>query len=147
MDQLYWGADWKPVPAQVFRSRVGEIVQQDRWILDGSYIESASIDDRARAADLVIVTEASLARCVVRVLRRTIRYRGRPRDDRPVGTDEALSATFLLWMLRWSIRYSDLASRLRDRHPTTRVEVVRRLADLDAIVSPRPQPKGEESIP
>src|SRR5262245_15322132 len=37
LDALHWESDWVEAPRDVFRSRVREAVQADRWVVDGNY--------------------------------------------------------------------------------------------------------------
>ncbi len=37
LDQLQWEPDWTAVPTGVFRERVSQALQGDRWVIDGNY--------------------------------------------------------------------------------------------------------------
>lgn len=37
LDSLHWGAEWTPVPVDVFRERVATVTARDRWVIDGNY--------------------------------------------------------------------------------------------------------------
>jgi O-acetyl-ADP-ribose deacetylase (regulator of RNase III)/adenylate kinase family enzyme len=135
LDQLYWTSDWRPVTAERFEAGHVSAIAEESWVLDGGYVSSPSFVDRVRRADLVVITEASLARCLYRVIARTVRHRGRPRVGRPHGADERVSLTFLIWILRWTRKHRDLRGEVLALDPTARVEIVRDGADLERIVA------------
>jgi adenylate kinase family enzyme len=138
LDQLYWSADWNPAGSSTFDQRLAAQIAEPRWILDGSYL-SSSLGARLRRADLVVLTSAPLWICIWRVIARTVRYRGRPRGDRPVGADEAFSLTFLVWMLRWTLRHRDLAGEVLRIAPDVPIAAVRGEHDLEALLARLPQ--------
>ena len=37
LDVLHWFPDWQMRPIEEFRSLVAEVVEQDRWVIDGNY--------------------------------------------------------------------------------------------------------------
>ena len=82
-----------------------------------------------------MITEAPLAVCLYRVIRRTIRHRGRPRADRPDGADERISLTFLIWIVGWSRKHPDLRQEVLALDPTARIEVVRGAADIERLAA------------
>lgn len=43
VDSLYWDPGWTPAPKEVFRERVSQAVQTDRWVLDGNYSTARDI--------------------------------------------------------------------------------------------------------
>lgn len=133
LDQLYWTSDWKPVPDPVFEQRHDDVVARDRWVIDGSYLSTPALAERFRRADVVVITKAPFLTCVLRVLQRSVRDRGRYRPDRPIGADEALSLRFLVWMARWSWQHRDLEAEVRALAPGADVIVARSPADLKAM--------------
>lgn len=136
LDQLYWTSDWQPVSNDRYEALHAAAIAADRWILDGGYMTRPSFTYRVRRADLVVITEASLARCLVRVVRRTLWHRGRPRAGRPVGAEEHFSLTFLVWIFRWTRKHRDLAAEIRALDPAARIVVVRRAQDLERLLTP-----------
>jgi adenylate kinase family enzyme len=44
LDALHWEADWIPAHKENFRSRVREVVEAERWVVDGNYSKSARPD-------------------------------------------------------------------------------------------------------
>lgn len=135
LDQLYWTSDWQPVATDRFEMEQQSAIAADSWVIDGGYTTSPAFPDRVRRADLVVITEAPLAVCLFRVIRRTIWYRGRLRAGRPDGADERFSLTFLIWIFRWTRRHPDLRQEVLEIDPAARVVIVRGPDDLGRLVT------------
>ena len=135
LDQLYWGGDWRPVSDRSFHAAHAAAISKEAWILDGGYVSTPSFAERVERAELVVITEASLVRCLSRVLWRTIAYRGRPRRDRPDGANEAFSLAFLFWILRWTRMHPDLPAEIAAIDPGKPIAIVRSVADLRRVVA------------
>jgi adenylate kinase family enzyme len=86
-------------PRDQWRVRQQELVAPDTWIVDGNY--GATFDIRFVRADTVIVLALPRIRCLVRVLWRTVRHRGR--DVQAPGCPERLDLTFLRWVWRYPV--------------------------------------------
>ncbi len=135
LDQLYWTSDWQPVATDRFEAAQRVAIAADTWVIDGGYTTQPGFGDRMRRADLVVVTEAPLVVCLYRVVRRTIRYRGRLRTGRPEGADERFSLTFLIWIFRWTRKHPDLRREVLELDPGARVVIVRGPDDLRRLIT------------
>jgi adenylate kinase family enzyme len=71
LDALHWEADWIPAHKEIFRSRVREVVEAERWVVDGNYSKSAR-DLVWGRADTIVWLDFSFTVTIGRVLRRTI---------------------------------------------------------------------------
>jgi hypothetical protein len=69
------------VPPEQFERLHAAAIAEDAWVLDGGYTSEPWFVDRIRRADLVVITEAPLIRCLYRVIRRTIRLSGHQAND------------------------------------------------------------------
>lgn len=72
LDSLSWEADWISVPRDVFRSRVREAIDTDRWVVDGNYGKDAR-DLIWERADTIVWLNYSLPVIIYRIVRRTFR--------------------------------------------------------------------------
>ena len=70
-DALFWGADWTPVPAEVFRSRIAAALAAERWVADGGY--SPVRDLTWSRADTIVWLDYPLALVLWRWAFRTAR--------------------------------------------------------------------------
>lgn len=93
IDKLYWRNHWEVTPREEFERLVLEEVQKPRWIIEGNNIRS--LPERLQYADTVFWFEFSPLRCVVNVLKREFRYRGKVRPDMPDGCVSKPSLKFL----------------------------------------------------
>jgi len=73
LDTLRWEANWTPAPIEVFRSRVSEAINTDRWVVDGNYGKDAR-DLVWERVDTIVWLNYSLPVILYRLLRRTLRH-------------------------------------------------------------------------
>jgi adenylate kinase family enzyme len=110
LDAHFWQPGWKESARAVWKERVAELLQRDRWIMDGNY--RGTLEERVRACDTVIVLALPRLQCVFRVIKRSIRYRGRSRPDLNEGCLEQLPDwEFLRWI--WTFPQAELPGTLR----------------------------------
>jgi adenylate kinase family enzyme len=75
LDRLFWGSDLTATPQAQWAARQQELVQHDRWIMDGDLGPYDVLHVRLQAADTVVVLDFSFVRCAWRAIRRS-RERG-----------------------------------------------------------------------
>jgi adenylate kinase family enzyme len=103
LDSLHWEPNWTTAPQPVFRSRVNEALQSDRWVVDGNY--SIVRDIVWNRADTVVFLDYSFWLIISRLLRRTLQ-RSLNKEELWSGNRETLSKSFfsqdsiVLWMLK-----------------------------------------------
>lgn len=98
LDQLFWRPGWVRTPTDEWRRVVQNLVAADRWVIDGNY--GGTMDMRLAAADAVVFLDVPRLRCLTRVVKRSLIYRGRTRDDMTAGCPERLTWEFVRWV--WS---------------------------------------------
>ena len=74
LDRLYWNPDRTTVEKSVFRARLGEVMAQDAWIIDGNY--GSTMEWRIKTADTVFFLDLPTEVCLAGV-------RGRIGTKRP----------------------------------------------------------------
>jgi adenylate kinase family enzyme len=116
LDARHWRAGWESTPADAWRREVEALVTAPAWVMDGNY--GGTFDVRLAACDTVVFLDLPRLVCLWRVVRRTLRFRGRTRPDMAPGCPERWDREFLRWI--WTY------PRLR------RPEVLHRLAALPA---------------
>ncbi len=83
LDMLYWNADKTTVEKAVFLERLTEVMQNEKWIIDGNY--ASTMEMRIQACDTVIFLDYPLDVCLDGVKQR----RGTVRSDIPwIETEE-----------------------------------------------------------
>jgi adenylate kinase family enzyme len=96
MDQLFWKSGWEAVPEAEYLERHHELVNRDRWIIEG-YLEE-SMSERVQKADLVIYLDYSGILCFWRAFIRMIKHHGEQRQELPEGCFDHFSRRFL-WII------------------------------------------------
>ncbi|MHB1685008.1 MAG: DNA topology modulation protein [Bacilli bacterium] len=111
LDQLYWRSGWVETPREQWVAVQREMVEQDKWIMDGNY--GSTMDMRLEAADTVIFLDFPRALCLARVLKRRVQYHGRTRPDLGEGCEEKMDLEFLKWIWNFPKRErANILSRL-----------------------------------
>ncbi len=81
LDNVWWRADRTHIAREEFDRRLGEILREERWIIDGDY--SRTYEPRFRACDTVIFLDLSEEECMRGITERI----GRKRTDIPWSED------------------------------------------------------------
>ena len=126
MDALQWGPDWAAAETETLRSRVAEVVEQDRWILDGNYHEKTHDIKWARAT-LIVWVDMPFWLTIWRVLKRAVRRLWSGEEIWPgTGNRETFRGTFfsldsvVIWAMRsyWPIRriYEPMTTEASQNH-------------------------------
>ena len=100
LDLLNWAPGWVPRPHEEFRVALADAVADDRWILDGNFLEGDAGDPRFGRADTVVFLDLPRRTSIRRAVARRVRDRGKQRPDLPEGCEEEIELWFLRWM--WS---------------------------------------------
>jgi adenylate kinase family enzyme len=99
LDEYYWHPGWVETSRDEWSIVQGDLVAQDRWIIDGNY--SNTFDLRFARADTVIVLAFPRRVCIYRALKRvSLNWH---RDAQAQGCPERFDITFLRWL--WEFPY------------------------------------------
>jgi adenylate kinase family enzyme len=96
LDALFWQPGWGKPSREEWRDQVSHLVRGERWILDGTYMDT--LDLRVAAADAVIFLDVPRWTCLRRVFLRTLRSYGRERLDGAAECPDRLSWSFIRWI-------------------------------------------------
>ena len=77
LDLLYWKEDGTTITREELRERLGCIMKEERWIIDGNY--AATMEERMEKCDTVFFLDYPTDVCLGGILER----RGKPRSDMP----------------------------------------------------------------
>ncbi len=108
LDALFWGPNWTPVPANVFRERTTQALSGDTWTAGGNY--TAARDIVWGRADTLVWLDYPLLLTMWQMLRRTLR-RIVTQEELWSGNRETFRGQFLsrdslfLWALKSHGRY------------------------------------------
>jgi adenylate kinase family enzyme len=133
LDRHFWGEGWTEPTREVWLARLAALLAAPRWIMDGNYTDTLAL--RLAAADTAIFLDFSSALCLVRVVRRALRWFGRNRgDDMAPGCRERIDLAFLLYVGRFSRDQRPRVLAALETFPG-RVLVLRDNRDVAAFVS------------
>jgi adenylate kinase family enzyme len=96
LDSLYWHPGWVPTPKEEWKSIQENLIQRQKWIIDGNY--SKTMDIRLGAADTVIFLDLPRLVCLWHIFKRRFRYATKKRPDMAEGCPEHLDLEFIRWV-------------------------------------------------
>ncbi len=141
LDRLHFvpNTNWEPVPWDLFVERHQDAVQQDRWIIEGSY--SKTMDHRAARADTILHVDQNRFGCLYRFIKRYFNQKnGR---EKRTGTPDGLREKFNWDMVWWILEPRSLSPRRRTSHllqkrvfrdHADKVIHLRNFKEIDALV-------------
>src|SRR5438270_4302834 len=97
LDRYFWQSRWKEKP-RITRIEIQQhLVQEERWIIEGTYLSSS--DSRLNAADTIIFLDVPRLLCLWRAIKRRFASGEQPRPDLPEGCQEKLRLAYILKVL------------------------------------------------
>jgi len=105
LDHEFWNPGWAMTPRELWLERTHDMIERDRWIIDGTYDSSLHI--RLPRADTVVFLDFPRYLCLWRILKRIILNFSRVRPDMGEGCPDKIDFEFFKWV--WNYR--------RDRYP------------------------------
>ncbi len=124
LDRLFWKPGWVPMPEDAWQAVHAELLEPDRWIIDGNY--GSTMEPRIAAADTVVFLDLPRLVCVVGALQRHWRHRAGGRPDMVPGQRERIDLKFLWWIFRYpDTRRPGVLARLAKAPATTQVIRIR----------------------
>ena len=137
LDSHFWRAGWTPTPDAEWRARVAGLVAAERWIIDGNY--GGTMEQRLARADTIVFLDAPRWRCVVRVLRRRLRHRGRTRPSMGSGCPERMTGEFLRYVWDYNAtRRAKVLERIERHRANRHVAVLHSPADVRTFLAAVP---------
>ena len=126
VDHIHWQAGWVERSRPEKTRLCHEAKAQKEWIFEGGYSETWP--NRLARADLLIWLDLPVGLRLLRVLKRTVQYRGTNRPDLPEGCPEGFHReTLPFWLYIWRTRTAArerigrLASGARPGMPVVRL--------------------------
>ena len=99
MDAINYNTGWEEVDAQKRDEIYRQIIKEDKWLMDGTYMDT--LQERMKASDLIIFLDYSTIAKVLGILKRAIKYRGKERKEIP-GCEDRLDFEFLKFTATWN---------------------------------------------
>jgi adenylate kinase family enzyme len=125
LDTFFWKPGWVPTPPDDWRALQANLVDRDRWIIDGNF--TSTLDIRLRVADTVVFLDFPRRVCLRRALWRVVRDHGKATEAE--GCPESFDAAFTRWI--WTYR--------RQTRPMVMDAIDRHAAGASVVVLGRPR--------
>jgi adenylate kinase family enzyme len=139
IDQLYWRAGWKPAPVEEFMAAMQQVVDTDRWIIEGCSLKTFPM--RLPRADTLVWFRRGRLLCLWRVLKRVISTYGVVRPDMAPGCPERFDWNFLVWVWNFERTYAgQLEAQVAAHGQHLRVVEIRRDAEAEAFLRAAAKP-------
>ena len=119
LDRHSWRPGWVEPAKDVWDDELLALLRRESWIIDGNY--SRTMDLRLAYCDTAIFLDFPRHICAWRVIKRSLKYRGRNRPDLSEGCPEQINLEFLMWTWTYPKR--------------SRVNVIKRLAKVAEKIS------------
>lgn len=97
MDALHWLPNWVESSSEHKINLLKPILQNDSWIIDGSY-RRILWEERLEKADTVILLDVNRFTCLKNAILRSIKYKGKTRPDMGEGCTEKFDREFARWV-------------------------------------------------
>jgi len=120
LDKYFWQPGWVESDKLKFNAAVADLARQESWIMDGNY--KGTLPQRLAYADKVVLLQTPRMRCLVNVLTRTFRYRGRTRADMTMDCPERFEWEFLKFIWTYNRQYLPALEEILSEHE---VEIIR----------------------
>lgn len=99
LDTVHWLPGWKERETEeeikIIRKYLDE---KDAWIIDGNYRNKLQ-ERRLEESDYIYIFQFNRFRCLFRVIKRLIKYRGKSRESITAGCEEKIDLEFVYWIL------------------------------------------------
>ena len=89
LDRLFWKREWKGKTGDIRIDILNRLVQEKRWIIEGTYLCSSG--PRLEAADTIIFLDTPPLVCLQRLIKRHHEYHGCSRCDIPEECTDKLT--------------------------------------------------------
>jgi adenylate kinase family enzyme len=96
LDNYFWQPGWEETHHDDFVEKQFDLVEQDRWIIDGNYIRTWEI--RLHEADTIIFLDIPRWRCLYQAIKRQFLFHKKNRPDLPEGCPSRFDRKFFLFL-------------------------------------------------
>lgn len=120
LDQHYWKPDWIETEPTEWTRIVNGLSNKSNWIMDGNY--GSSMDIRLKRADTIVYLDYPIIKCLWRITKRILKYRGKVRPDMPDGCRERFDLEFYHYVATFNlVRRKKILSLLNSKKNEKRI--------------------------
>ena len=128
LDCYYYGANWTVRDKTVFLQWQQQIIDQDKWILDGNCLDS--LEMRFSRADVAIYFNRSKCLCYWRICKRRF-VTNKAALDRPADCPEEIAWILLTYMWKFERLISGRLLDLHKKYPHVHLYEIKSDADIE----------------
>ncbi|MBP6985206.1 MAG: hypothetical protein KBB83_01290 [Alphaproteobacteria bacterium] len=100
MDHIYWKPGWDLRSQEDITALITKEIQKDGWICEGNNAQTFHL--RVPKARMLIWLDLPRRTCLWRVIKRTIKYYGKTRENSPQGCPERFDWDFFKWIWNYN---------------------------------------------
>ena len=116
-----------------WKNTVEKLAQQEEWIIDGNY--GGTMKLRTDRADTIFYLDYPTLKCLLRITKRIIKYRGRKRPDMPEGCHERFDLGFYHYVATYNmIRREKLLTMLETLSGNKNIYIIRNDKEAEHIL-------------
>jgi adenylate kinase family enzyme len=131
LDKHFYIENWVERDKEQFLNIQQNLVNQDRWIIDGNAIRS--LEMRYSRADLVLYFATSRPICFGRLIKRRF-FKNKYIQDRAEGCGESLPSHLIKYMWTFDRRVQPILEQLQKSYPLTPFYKIRSMQDLEEVL-------------
>ena len=130
LDNVWWREDGTNITREEFDARLGEILDQDEWIIDGNY--KRTMERRMAACDTVVFFDLPLKVCIEGIKER----RGKPRPDMPwKGAGDSDDPEFMEFVRRFNDLHRPHILDLLEKYKDKRIIIFKTRAEANGFLN------------
>ncbi len=134
MDFFYFEPNWIMRDNDMIMQDVLSAIKHDGWVFDGNH--SSTQDARAEKSQMIIWVDIPRWRCLLNVVMRTWKYRGRARPDMADGCNERLTWDFIKFIWGFKHRGNVKIAKLIEDHQMAKFTFrLKSYAEVNALVA------------
>jgi len=123
LDVLHWRDGWQTIPKDEFDRLLTDELVKPNWIIDGNY--NRTIPLRLQYCDTVIWLDYPRITCMLGVLKRYFKNRGKSRPDMGGNCPEKLDLEFLKFVWRFNKTHRQRYKEMLDNADEVKVIVLK----------------------
>jgi adenylate kinase family enzyme len=133
LDSYYWQPNWVATPEAEWKAKVAELLERDRWVMDGNY--QSSLELRVGYADTLIFIDQSRWVCLWRCIKRFATYRGENRPELAEGCNEKIDLDFLKWIWNYPRDVKPKIKSLLEQHLEKQLVWLKSSEEVDTFLA------------
>jgi len=133
LDQHYWKPNWTESEPEEWNRTVKTLAEKPQWIIDGNY--GGTMDLRTEKADTIIYLDYSTIKCLWRITKRILKYRGEVRPDMSEGCRERFDLEFYHYVAFFNLtRRKKMMEKLEDLKDQKKVLIFQNDLEVEAYL-------------